>query len=57
MNNHPSELTPISLKASLFQLKVFSSTVDAKIIISGKMELMIPDNPAIRISFRVLVVC
>jgi hypothetical protein len=45
----------MSLKAFLFQLKDFSSIVDAKIMISGKVEAMIPDIPAMQISFWAFV--
>jgi hypothetical protein len=45
----------LSLKAFLFQLKDFSSTVDARIMMSGRVELMMPDIPERRISFRVLL--
>jgi hypothetical protein len=55
LNSHAVWLTPMSLKAFLFQLKDFSSIVDAKIMISGKVEAMIPDIPAMRISFWTFV--
>ena len=45
----------MSLNAFLFQLKEFSSIVDAKIMIIGKVEAMIPDIPAMRISFWTFV--
>jgi hypothetical protein len=51
LNSHAVWLTPMLLKAFLLQLKDFSSTVDAKITISGKVEAIIPDIPAMRISF------
>jgi hypothetical protein len=55
LNSHDSWLTPMSLNASLFQLKDLSRIVDAKIMMSGKMELMIPDIPAMQLSIEFLL--
>lgn len=55
LDSHASWLTPMSLNASLFQLKEFSRMVDAKIMKSGKLEPMMPDIPARRISIEFLL--